>query len=401
MYNMDVLYICHSDEFDPKFQHLDTCLAQLNISVELEFWQEAFHSVEDIHNLLNIAMKSPHPAMMANYYEKLTRMFLTSGNALFHAAAWARYYSIARSVGGKSEEELGRLAGQVLISALAVPVGQESEEDEAKGRTARLTALVGLTKTPTRTRLLNEALSRNIRKLAPPVVKNLYNILEVTFDPLTLCSSVAPLLKELSSDTNYASYLPLSLIAQLLDFVMSIEGSLESAYGPGLVKAFLMSCARRGDIRMRIDHASGSIRQHGRGPDHALCARQVHPAVCSGIATCLHNSPEAIVPSESAPAAADNIAAQETFAQLVAATNTERKALQVQRAIIVRRRELVSEPSVRKEKEEASCHAEASRCEKDEQAKHSLEDIRQKEQDRIRRNIDRDSIHRLVDFLCI
>ena len=97
--------------------------------------------------------------MMANYYEKLTRIFLTSGNALFHAAAWARYYSVVRSTGAKSEEELSRLAGQVLISALAVPVGHASEDDAVKGRTARLTALLGLTKTPTRTGLLKEAVS--------------------------------------------------------------------------------------------------------------------------------------------------------------------------------------------------------------------------------------------------
>ena len=122
-------------------------------------WQEAFRSVEDIHNLLNKAKKVPRPTMMANYYEKLTRIFLTSGNALFHAAAWGRYYSVVRAIGGKPDEELSRLAGQVLISALAVPVGQESEEDEVRGRTTRLTVLLSLTKVPTRTGLLKEAVS--------------------------------------------------------------------------------------------------------------------------------------------------------------------------------------------------------------------------------------------------
>ena len=108
-----------------------------------------------------MAKKAPRPAMMANYYEKLTRIFLTSGNALFHAAAWSRYYSVVRSAGGKTDEDLSRLAGQVLISALAVPVGQESEEsgEEVKGRVTKLTVLLGLTKPPTRTGLLKEAVS--------------------------------------------------------------------------------------------------------------------------------------------------------------------------------------------------------------------------------------------------
>lgn len=75
-------------------------------------------------------------------------------------------------------------------------------------------------------------------------------------------------------------------IAQLLDFITSLEGSFESAYGPGQMKAFLMSCAHRGDIRVRINHASGSLifisnafSSTAAGPN-ALCARQVHPAVC-------------------------------------------------------------------------------------------------------------------------
>jgi len=112
-----------------------------------------------------MAKKAPRPAMMANYYEKLTKIFLMSGNALFHAAAWGRYYAIVTNIGGKSEEELGRLAGQVLVSALAVPVGQHAEEtaEEGKGKNGRLTALLGLSKTPTRTGLVKDAVSAVIQ----------------------------------------------------------------------------------------------------------------------------------------------------------------------------------------------------------------------------------------------
>lgn len=147
-------------------RHLDTRFAQLNASVELELWQEAFRSVEDIHNLLTLAKKAPRPAMMANYYEKLTRIFLTSGNALYHAAAWSRYYSVARATGGKTEEELAQLAGLVLVSALAIPVSLiDGEDEEVKGKSARLTALLGLSKPPTRSGLLREAVSHGPRMI--------------------------------------------------------------------------------------------------------------------------------------------------------------------------------------------------------------------------------------------
>jgi translation initiation factor 3 subunit A len=137
--------------------HLDTRFAQLNTSVELELWQEAFRSVEDVHNLLTMAKKAPRPAMMANYYEKLTKIFLMSGNALYHAAAWGRYHAIVTSIGGKSEEEMTKLAGQVLVSALAVPVGLQDEDQDGKSKTSRLTALLGLTRAPTRAGLIKDA----------------------------------------------------------------------------------------------------------------------------------------------------------------------------------------------------------------------------------------------------
>ena len=106
-----------------------------------------------------MAKKAPRPAMMANYYEKLTKIFLVSGNALYHAAAWGKYHAIVTSIGGKSDGEMSRLAGKVLVSALAVPVGLQTEE--LKGRNARLSALLGLVRVPTRAGLLKDAVGNS------------------------------------------------------------------------------------------------------------------------------------------------------------------------------------------------------------------------------------------------
>ena len=54
----------------------NTRFVQLNTSVELGLWQEALRSVEDIHTLLAVAKNVICSAMMADYYEKLTKIFL-------------------------------------------------------------------------------------------------------------------------------------------------------------------------------------------------------------------------------------------------------------------------------------------------------------------------------------
>lgn len=58
------------------------------VATDLELWQEAFRSVEDIHGLMTLVKKSPKPQLMAIYYAKLTKIFWKSENHLYHAYAW-------------------------------------------------------------------------------------------------------------------------------------------------------------------------------------------------------------------------------------------------------------------------------------------------------------------------
>ncbi|KAJ7641309.1 hypothetical protein FB45DRAFT_1000054 [Roridomyces roridus] len=398
--------------------HLDTRFAQLNTSVELELWQEAFRSVEDVHNLLTMAKKAPRPAMMANYYEKLTRIFLMSGNALYHAAAWGRYHAVASP---KSTEDAARLAGQVLVSALAVPVGLASAQEEPAK--ARLTALLGLTKSPTRASLLADALSRDALKRAPAAITQLYDVLEVTFDPLTLCSAVAPILKELAASTDYAPYIPLlqrALLSRLLSqlaqvyasvripFIMDLLSPLRELEGeekqekgvfePEQVESYIMGCARRGELSVRVDHADGSLTFVDEAFSDVLEEIPPTPSTSSNaeaavqqtvselvrtrlgsVAQGLHNALTILEPTPVLTAEEQ----QEKFKALADAVKTERKALQLRRALVARRRELLSELTVRKEKEEAVRRADASRRDKEESERRAREDARKREMQRI------------------
>ena len=407
--------------------HLDTRFAQLNASVELELWQEAFRSVEDVHNLLNMSKKSPKPLMMANYYEKLTKIFLMSGNALYHAAAWSRYYAVVTSMGTKPDAELARLAGQVLVSALAVPVGVHTDEgvvvEDGKGKNNRLSSLLRLTRVPTRAGLLRDALLRNVHKISPETVKTLYDVLEVTFDPLTLCTSVAPLLRALSDDAAYSQYLPLlqrALLSRLLSQLSQVYSTIRvsnlmeilqplkqsgipdvSTYDAENVEAYIMGCARRGELSVHIDHGTDTItfiddpfvstddpspstsRAH-EIPIQPSAADLVRTRL-SSLALCLHNSLSAVHPEREEPSEQEQ---QTKFSQLVAAANAEREGLRNRRALVLRRRELLTELSQKKEKEETLRRAELARRHREEEEKRLIEERRRREIENAKKEIE-------------
>jgi translation initiation factor 3 subunit A len=89
--------------------HLETRFVQLAAATELDLWQEAFRSVEDIHSLLIMAERVPNSKMLITYFEKLTKIFLVADNMLFHASAWNEYFNHVRAQSKPpGEEELKR-----------------------------------------------------------------------------------------------------------------------------------------------------------------------------------------------------------------------------------------------------------------------------------------------------
>ncbi|KAF3197402.1 eukaryotic translation initiation factor 3 subunit A [Orbilia oligospora] len=279
-------------------RHLDTRFQQLNAAVELELWQEAFRSVEDIHNLLTLSKRPAKPIMMANYYEKLTRIFRTSENHLFHAAAWNRYHNLLRSSAAAvqagsvtkkdhpvtNDAEFSRVSSFVILSALSIPVistarsrGGLTDVEEANKRTrsSRLTNLLGLTNAPTRSGLFKDILARGLLKRARPEIRDLYTILEVDFHPLSICKKIAPILTQIGDDEEMKRYVaPLQQViltrlfqqlSQVYDTVqMDFVYKLVTFPAPFEIEAntiekFIMNGCKKGDLAIRIDHATGSL----------------------------------------------------------------------------------------------------------------------------------------------
>ncbi|KND94847.1 Eukaryotic translation initiation factor 3 subunit A [Tolypocladium ophioglossoides CBS 100239] len=278
-------------------RHLETRFQQLNVAVELELWQEAFRSVEDIHTLLNLSKRPPKNVMMANYYEKLTRIFLVGENYLFHAAAWSRYYTLLRQsaalVGsgqGKkadnppaSDADLQKAASFVLLSALAIPVisttrsrGAMVDFDEAKkNKNARLTHLLGMSQAPTRARLFRDALSKSLLQRARPEIRDLYNILEVDFHPLSICKKISPILTKIGADAEMERYIvPLQqvILTRLFQQLSQVYETVDLSFVESLaqfpepyqvtrstIEKFIMNGNKKGDLSVRMDHATGVL----------------------------------------------------------------------------------------------------------------------------------------------
>lgn len=86
-----------------KFDQPDTvqCLVdirfeQLESSIRMDLWQEAFKAIEEIHNLLGISGKVPKPGLLENFYSKQAKVYLMAGNRLFHAAALHKLFVLRK-----------------------------------------------------------------------------------------------------------------------------------------------------------------------------------------------------------------------------------------------------------------------------------------------------------------
>ena len=278
-------------------RHLDTRFEQLNVAVDLELWQEAFKSVEDIHSLLSLSKRSPRNTMMATYFERLTRIFLVSENYLYHAAAYSRYYNLlnisARAVqAGASKKDnptniadadLSKAASFVLLSALSIPVisttrsrGALIDSDTNRNnKNTRLTNLLGMNSPPTRAILFKDALNKDILQRARPEIRELYNILETDFHPKSICEKVSPILSQIGADEEMQKYvLPLQqviltrLFQQLSQVYtdVKLEDVLALAQFPDpfqvtaiTIEKFIMNGCKKGDLSIRIDHSTSIL----------------------------------------------------------------------------------------------------------------------------------------------
>ncbi|CAM0136108.1 eukaryotic translation initiation factor 3 subunit A [Umbelopsis sp. WA50703] len=414
-------------------RHLDARFNQLNAAVELELWQEAFKSVEDIHTLLSMSKRPPKPVMMANYYDKLTKIFMVSENYLFHAASWNRYSNIVRAINKNlTDEEQIAMANTVLLSALAIPVittsrtrpGYVEADEQRIQKLNRLSSLLGLPQHPSRSALLKEALNKNILRRVRPEIRDLYNILEVQFHPLSICKKINPIMTQLAEDPELAKYVrPLHqviltrLLQQLsqvyttikLDFVLELASFPEPyKYDASTIEKFIMNGCKKGELSIRIDHATQSMTFETdlfappkdtitEGPKLQSSPADLMRTQLSRLGKCLHTTVQMIDPSVQAAAVR---AKEEAFARALAGAEEEHKNTLARKQIIEQRKEHIETELARAEREAAQERALIAQQKAAAEQKRREEEQKRREAERLRKiqeEIQRDQAKKIAD----
>ncbi|VDN31008.1 unnamed protein product [Gongylonema pulchrum] len=166
----------------------DTRLIQLDTAIQMELWQEAYRSAEDVHGMMQLSKdkdkRMVKPASYVNYYDKLALVFWKAGNRLFHAAALLQKYIIYKDMKKTfSMEEAMDQATRVLLATLSVPDGADNPSDLTRHldieeqHTANMRLLSNLLRlpiAPTRAGILREITRLNLPDVAVESARNLH-----------------------------------------------------------------------------------------------------------------------------------------------------------------------------------------------------------------------------------
>ena len=128
--------------------HLRTRFAQLSHCTALKQWNEAFHTLEDMHELIEATQHTPKVHMLAAYYQDLARVLWQNPDThLYHAHAWYSFYSLSVQCNTSlTADQRKDLATVALLSALVIPHSARATDEgynielemDKKERVARL-----------------------------------------------------------------------------------------------------------------------------------------------------------------------------------------------------------------------------------------------------------------------
>jgi translation initiation factor 3 subunit A len=258
---------------DTQRMYLETRFDQLKIAAELELWQEAYRSIEDIHEHMRMSSVAPKPELMKSYYEMLSRIFWASENLLFHAYSLSQYYKLSMITEETMDPAVRRkLASAVLLATLSISPSTDNEDggdsflDAEDEGNLRLASLLGFKKeAPTRARLIKDLVSTNFINFVTDESRSAYELLEVKFGPLSLTSQLAPIFNEFSADEGLSRYVDslkqiavLRLLQQLSSVFSVVKLDKLRSLAPEMpahqLERAVLAAAKTEQVPLRIDH---------------------------------------------------------------------------------------------------------------------------------------------------
>lgn len=211
---------------------LETRFTQLNSAVQLEHWQEAYRTVEDIHAIMNMSKSRPRPQHLHFYYDKLMQVFWVSENYLYHAhALWKLYTLSVKQNRNLSADDTRTLASRLLLAALSIPVYDTQSAvfsdsygivtdvmgaslSESAVRHARMASLLNYPSPADRVTLINELLSKGVANACHEELKDIYDLFEGDMAPLQFSSRLEKILEFVNKNESLAPYtVPLRKVA--------------------------------------------------------------------------------------------------------------------------------------------------------------------------------------------
>ncbi len=185
---------------------------QLDVALILHIWNEAFQIIDDIRNLMSLS-KRISPLAKANYFVKLSNLFLDSGNLLFHAYAQKQYFILYKENNKSFKAKAEQLANTLTLAVLSIPLGSnrsgitENEEERERAASQRMAKTLGFDENVDREMLLNDIVDNlNIIEYVSNDVRELFNALETDFDPLGIAERALPIVRSFADNENYKLY---------------------------------------------------------------------------------------------------------------------------------------------------------------------------------------------------
>lgn len=157
-------------------RYLEQRFHQLDVSVKLKLWHEAFRSIEDVHQLLKMNSNlSPKASFMAAFYENISKTLVVSGNYLLNAVALIKFYKLYQKNPNATEADFKHYSSLIFMACLAVPddelptVGFDPQ--------LRLCSLLDLEGKPNRKELFEYVLQEDVYRYVDEELKQLHLIL--------------------------------------------------------------------------------------------------------------------------------------------------------------------------------------------------------------------------------